>query len=397
MVLKAVLRSGGADASRCRQARRPSARPTFSGCRTRCIRRAAIVAAAEHRRVGRFAAAGRARRPARRSDLFEGQVAQRRQRQPQRLHRRARPAAGPALPRPRRTASHRSARRVASRRSCRHRRAASTASRQRRRLLTIATRPTRSRRGPGATIPDGQEIDVRLERELSSGHGAGRGSLRSDDRRRPVRGQPRADSGRLGRCAASSARSTRRRRTDRKGSLTVAFDQVTVRGRDYPMRGTVTQALESEGIKGEVGQDRRRLGGRRDHRRHPRRRERRAARRPDRRRRHDRRDRRQGRHAAARHHPPRQARQPARHSMKRVPACRAGLQARHAACSPRYVDTAFIALLAALIVLSTSFSRVRARQEPRFELRRRRIDAAREHRRGRTGRTRPCRRVSADW
>jgi len=42
-------------------------------------------------------------------------------------------------------------------------------------------------------------------------------------------------------------------RTDRKGSLTVAFDQVTVRGRDYPMRGTVTQALESEGIRGEVG------------------------------------------------------------------------------------------------------------------------------------------------
>ena len=41
-------------------------------------------------------------------------------------------------------------------------------------------------------------------------------------------------------------------RTDRKGSLTVAFDQVTVRGRDYPIRGTVTQALESEGIKGEA-------------------------------------------------------------------------------------------------------------------------------------------------
>ena len=42
-------------------------------------------------------------------------------------------------------------------------------------------------------------------------------------------------------------------RTDRKGSLTVAFDQVTVNGRSYPMRGTVTQALESEGMKGEVG------------------------------------------------------------------------------------------------------------------------------------------------
>src|SRR5919198_1199038 len=42
-------------------------------------------------------------------------------------------------------------------------------------------------------------------------------------------------------------------RTDRKGSLTVSFDQVTIRGRDYPMRGTVTQALESEGIRGEAG------------------------------------------------------------------------------------------------------------------------------------------------
>ncbi len=42
-------------------------------------------------------------------------------------------------------------------------------------------------------------------------------------------------------------------RTDRKGSLTVAFDQITVNGRSYPMRGTVTQALESEGIRGEAG------------------------------------------------------------------------------------------------------------------------------------------------
>jgi hypothetical protein len=40
-------------------------------------------------------------------------------------------------------------------------------------------------------------------------------------------------------------------RTDRKGSLTVAFDRVTVNGRSYPIRATVTQALESEGIMGE--------------------------------------------------------------------------------------------------------------------------------------------------
>jgi hypothetical protein len=42
-------------------------------------------------------------------------------------------------------------------------------------------------------------------------------------------------------------------RLDRKGSLSLSFDQITIRGRAYPMRATVIQALESEGMKGEVG------------------------------------------------------------------------------------------------------------------------------------------------
>ena len=42
-------------------------------------------------------------------------------------------------------------------------------------------------------------------------------------------------------------------RTNRTGRLTLSFDQLTVNGRAYPMRGTVTQALEGEGIKGEAG------------------------------------------------------------------------------------------------------------------------------------------------
>ena len=41
-------------------------------------------------------------------------------------------------------------------------------------------------------------------------------------------------------------------RIDRKGSLTVSFDQITIDGRTYPLRGTVTQALESEGVRGEA-------------------------------------------------------------------------------------------------------------------------------------------------
>jgi len=40
-------------------------------------------------------------------------------------------------------------------------------------------------------------------------------------------------------------------RTDRKGAMTIAFDRVTINGRSYPMRATVSQALESEGIMGE--------------------------------------------------------------------------------------------------------------------------------------------------
>jgi hypothetical protein len=42
-------------------------------------------------------------------------------------------------------------------------------------------------------------------------------------------------------------------RLDRKGSLTLSFDQVTVRGRSYPIHATVDQVLESQGVRGEVG------------------------------------------------------------------------------------------------------------------------------------------------
>jgi len=42
-------------------------------------------------------------------------------------------------------------------------------------------------------------------------------------------------------------------RLDRTGRLTLTFDQITIRGRSYPIRATVTQALESEGIRGEAG------------------------------------------------------------------------------------------------------------------------------------------------
>ena len=98
---------------------------------------------------------------------------------------------------------------------------------------------------------DGREIDVRLERELNSGE------AQVEDRFQATTVVDMYDGNRVLIPAGSVMRGVvssvdKATRTDRKGSVTVAFDQITVRGRDYPMRGTVTQALESEGIKGEV-------------------------------------------------------------------------------------------------------------------------------------------------
>lgn len=110
-------------------------------------------------------------------------------------------------------------------------------------------RNTSTRRGE---IPAGQELDVRLERELSSG------TAQVEDRFTATTvvdlyqgDEVLIPAGSTMRGVVSSV--TPATRTQRKGSLTVSFDQINVRGRSYPIRATVTQAIESEGIKGEVG------------------------------------------------------------------------------------------------------------------------------------------------
>jgi len=112
------------------------------------------------------------------------------------------------------------------------------------------SRTTSSSRGQTSEL-DGKEIDVRIERELNSS------TAQVEDRFEGTTVVDMYEGNRVLIPAGSVMRGVvssvdKASRTDRKGSLTVAFDQVTVRGRDYPMRGTVTQALESEGIKGEA-------------------------------------------------------------------------------------------------------------------------------------------------
>ncbi|MEO8076680.1 MAG: hypothetical protein ABI818_10150 [Acidobacteriota bacterium] len=102
-----------------------------------------------------------------------------------------------------------------------------------------------------SAIPSGQELDVRLEEELSSSTAQVEQRFHATSVADLYRGNDvLIPSGSVLRGVVSSV--TKATRTDRKGSVTIAFDQVTVRGRTYPMRGTVTQALESEGIRGEA-------------------------------------------------------------------------------------------------------------------------------------------------
>lgn len=108
-----------------------------------------------------------------------------------------------------------------------------------------------ARRSAPGEIPVGQEIDVRLQTRLNSG------TAQVEDRFEATTVVDLYQDERVLVPAGSVLRGVVRSvdpatRTDRKGSLTLAFDRMTVRGREYPIRATVTQALESEGIRGEM-------------------------------------------------------------------------------------------------------------------------------------------------
>jgi hypothetical protein len=102
-------------------------------------------------------------------------------------------------------------------------------------------------------IPVGTEFDVRLQDPLSSKTNEVEDRFEAttlvdlnDDRGRVL-----VPAGSVMRGVVSSVK--RASRVERTGSMTVAFDRVTINGRSFPMRATVTQAIESEGIKGEAG------------------------------------------------------------------------------------------------------------------------------------------------
>jgi hypothetical protein len=101
------------------------------------------------------------------------------------------------------------------------------------------------------TVPVGTELDVRLQRSLSS-----ETAVVNDKVDATTLADLRNDAGIIipaGSVVHGVVASVHpATRTERTGRLTLEFHELTVDGRDYPIRSTVTQALESEGLKAEA-------------------------------------------------------------------------------------------------------------------------------------------------
>ncbi len=111
---------------------------------------------------------------------------------------------------------------------------------------TASTRPAGT-----VEIPVGTEIDVRLQNALNSG------TNQVEDRFEAttlvdvgVNSRVVIPAGSLMRGVITQVEPATR--TNRTARMTVSFDQVTVNGQAYAIRGTVSQAIEGSGIKGET-------------------------------------------------------------------------------------------------------------------------------------------------
>lgn len=117
---------------------------------------------------------------------------------------------------------------------------------------TVPSGPTEVNQSARGVIPVGQELDVRLQTPLSSE------TSTVEQRFEATTAVDLLQDGRVLIPAGSVVRGVvsdvkRPGRIDRVGSLTLSFDRIVVRGREYPMRGMATQVFESGGIREEIG------------------------------------------------------------------------------------------------------------------------------------------------
>jgi hypothetical protein len=117
---------------------------------------------------------------------------------------------------------------------------------------TTPAGPTEVNTSRFGQIPAGQEFDVRLQTTLSSE------TAMPEQRFEATTAVDITQEGTVLVPAGSVVRGVvtdvkRPGRIDRAGSLTLSFDQITVRGRSHPIRAMATQIFESGGIREEAG------------------------------------------------------------------------------------------------------------------------------------------------
>ena len=117
---------------------------------------------------------------------------------------------------------------------------------------TAPAGPTEINASDRGVIPAGQEIDVRLQTTLSSETAV------PEQRFEATTVVDVTQGGAVLIPAGSVLRGVvtaveRPGRVDRVGRLTLSFDQTTIRGRNYPIRGMAAQVFESGGIREEAG------------------------------------------------------------------------------------------------------------------------------------------------
>jgi hypothetical protein len=118
-----------------------------------------------------------------------------------------------------------------------------------------STAPTAPETVPSSTrgtVPVGQEMDVRLSTSLSSE------TATVEQRFEATTVVDLMQDGRVLVPAGSIVQGVvvdvdKAGRVDRDGALTLAFDRMRVRGREFDMRATATQVFESKGIRAEAG------------------------------------------------------------------------------------------------------------------------------------------------
>jgi hypothetical protein len=113
--------------------------------------------------------------------------------------------------------------------------------------------PASGTRQPSTTtragvVPMGTELDVRLEQTLDSD------TARVEDRFEATTVVDLLENDRVAIPAGSRVRGVVTAvkdagRVNRRGELQLSFDQITVNGRNFPIRGTVTEALEAGGYR----------------------------------------------------------------------------------------------------------------------------------------------------